>query len=500
MMTRFTTILVALVACLGAIAAMPAAGASAASGHPGLAAQRTGTIGQETAALGGPRTWHVLVGGQSKDQAIQAEGYYPHVITIDAGDTVVWTLNTKEIHSVTFAGTCEHTSCFPPSCLTINRDISPCGPHNYNGVTALDQSGRMVPQEYNWDTSFPRSGTTFSLRFTRPGANVYFDISVSGMRGVVIVHPAGTPYPFTQAQYSAQAQRQLRADLAAGARAASHARPLTVSAGPGPTHTYQVALGVTPPEKARVVLRPAAGSAAHGTAVLNEPGTGTSPNPGIAITVRLAGLAPGSVHAVQVLPGACGAPAPGFGFLFSQLFNPPAFTLHQVTAGPSGTATSTTVITQPPNPAGGPALLRIPSAGWFLNVAGGPAPDNDATSAACGNIVFHSASVMRDVPQNIHIHVGDTIVWTDNTSNEPHGVTFLAGQPLPPIPDWYMSPPTGNGIRYDGSTFFNSGLLYMADAGRGHTLTLTFTKAGTFPYVDVGDSVLEMQGAVTVAP
>jgi hypothetical protein len=31
-------------------------------------------------------------------------------------------------------------------------DISPCGPHNYNGVTALDQSGRMVPPQYNWDT------------------------------------------------------------------------------------------------------------------------------------------------------------------------------------------------------------------------------------------------------------------------------------------------------------------------------------------------------------
>jgi plastocyanin len=500
MMTRFTTILVALVAWLAAMAAVPAAGISAASGHAGLAAQRADTLGQETPAPGGPRTWHVLVGGQSKDQTIQAEGYYPHVITIDAGDTVAWTLNTKEIHGVTFAGTCEQTSCFPPSCLKINRDISPCGPHSYNGVTALDQSGRMVPPEYNWNPSFPRSGTRFSLRFTRPGANIYFDPSVSGMRGVVIVHPAGTPYPFTQAQYSAQAQQQLRSDLAAGARAASHAPPLTVSAGPGRTHTYHVALGASPPEKARAVLRPAAGSAAHGTAVLNEPGTGTSPNPGIAIKVRLAGLAPGSVHAVQVLPGACEAPAPGFGFLFSQLFNPPAFTLNQVTAGPGGTATSTTAITQPPNHTGGPALLRIPSAGWFINIAAGPAPDNDASSAACGNIVFHSASVMRDIPQNVHIHVGDTVVWTDNTSNEPHGVTFLAGQPLPPIPDWYFSSPTGNGIRYDGSTYFNSGLLYMADAGRGHTLALTLTKTGTFPYVDVGDFVLGTQGTVTVAP
>jgi plastocyanin len=499
-MTRFTTTLVALMASLGALVLVPATGASANSTQPRPAAHRPGGITQRTLATAGPRTWHVLVGGQSKDQAIQAEGYYPHVITIDAGDTVVWTLNTKEIHTVTFAGTCEHTSCIPPSCLTIMIDISPCGPHNYNGVSALDSSGRMVPPEYNWDTSFPHGGTTFSLTFTRPGANIYFDLSVSGMRGVVIVHPAGTPYPFTQAQYSRQARQQLRSDLAAGARARSNARPMRAAATPGRTHTYHVALGATPPEKARAVLGPAAGSAAHGSAVLNEPGVGTSPNPAIAVKIRLSRLAPGSVHAIQILPGACGAPAPTTGLQFSQLFNPPAFTLNNVTAGKGGTATSTTVITQPPNPAGGPALLRIPSSGWFINVAAGPTPDNAATSAACGNIVFHSASVMRDIPQNVHIHVGDTVVWTDNTSNELHGVTFLAGQPLPPIPDWYFSSPTGNGIRYDGSTFFNSGPLYPADAGRNHSLTLTFTKTGTFPYVDVGDFILGMQGSVIVAP
>jgi plastocyanin len=478
MMTRFTTALGALIALLGTLALVPATAA-----------------GADTA--GGPRTWHVLVGGQSHDQAVQAEGYYPHVITIDAGDTVVWTLNSPELHGVVFLGTCEHPSCIPPC---PNADVSPCGPHNYNGVTAVDQSGRMVSPVYNWDPSFPRSGTTFSLRFTRPGANVYFDPSVSGMRGVVIVHPAGTPYPFTQAQYSAQARQQLRADLAAGARAHGHAQPVTTSPGPGGTRTVHVAPGASPPEKARAVLSATAGSAAHGTAVLNEPGAGTSPNPGIAITVRLAGLAPGSVHAVQVLPGVCGAPAATTGIFFSQFFNPPAFTLNNVTAGPGGTATSTTVITQPPNFNGGPFLLRIPSSGWFINVAAGPAPDNDATSAACGNVVFHSAAVMRYFPQNIHIHVGDTVVWTNDTSNEAHAVVFLAGQPLPQLPEWFFSNPTGNGISYDGSTFFNSGQFYPADAGRTHSLTLTFTKTGTFPYVDVADFFMEMQGSVIVTP
>jgi plastocyanin len=185
--------------------------------------------------------------------------------------------------------------------------------------------------------------------------------------------------------------------------------------------------------------------------------------------------------------------------LFSQIFVPPTFTLNNLTAGPNGRATSTTVITAPPK-ISGPGQLGIPSSGWFINVAAGATPDNGVTSAACGNIVFRNASVIRYLPQNVHIHVGDTVVWTNDTLNEPHGVTFLAGQPLPQLPEWERSSPTANGGSYDGSTFFNSGLLYPASPGRPHSLALTFTKAGTFPYVDVGDLVLGMHGSVIVAP
>ena len=481
MKTRSTTALVAFMVLLFALALVP------------VNAARAGTPG-------GPRTWHVLVGGQSADQAVQAEGYYPHVITIDAGDTVTWTLNSPELHGVTFLGTCADTSCIPPDCFKVNPDISPCGPSSYDGIVAVAQSGRMVSPVYtNWDTSVPHGTTTYSLSFTRPGANVYFDPSVSGMRGVVIVHPAGTPYPFTQAQYSAQAQQQLRADLAAGARARSDAEQVAASAGPGGTGTYHVALGASPPETARLELRPAAGSAARGSALLADSGIGPSPHPSIAVTVKLSGLAPGSVHAAQILLGVCGAPAPATGIELSQVFVPPTFTLDNLTAGPDGTATSTTVITQRPV-FGGPGQLAIPSSGWFINIAASSTPDNGKTSVACGNVVYHSAAVMRYFPQRLRIHVGDTVVWASDTSNEPHAVTFLAGRPVPELPEWFLSSPTGNGVPYDGSSYFNSGLLYRADAGRPHSLTLTFTKAGTFPYVDVGDFFMGMQGSVIVTP
>src|ERR1700716_83735 len=211
-MPRFRSALVALITSLCALALLPVPPASASvlsSSHP--------------------RTWHVLVGGHSPDQAVQAEGYYPKVITIDVGDTVVWTLNTEEIHSVTFMGSCGDFSCFPPCVFEVNIDISPCGSTSYDGVSGLASSGRMVPAAYNWNSAYPHGGTTYSLTFTKSSANAYFALSISGMRGVVIVNPAGTPYPLTQAQYSAQARDQIRSDLDAGAKAREDFRPIATS-------------------------------------------------------------------------------------------------------------------------------------------------------------------------------------------------------------------------------------------------------------------------------
>lgn len=463
---------------------------------PASAAGISSVYAQSTSSA--PRTWHVLIGGQSQDQAIQAEGYYPRVITIDAGDTVVWTLNTDEDHSVTFVGTCADLSCIPPCALTVDFDISPCGSTTYDGVS-VSSSGRMVPAGYNWDNAFSHGGTTYGVTFTNPGVNVYFDLSVSGMRGVVIVHPAGTPYPFTQAQYTQQAQNQLQADLAVGTNARDNFQPVATSTNPDGTQLHHVALGTSPPERARVELGPVKGSDAEGSALLQGIGVGSSPMSAIAVKVALSGLQPGSVHAVQILLGVCGAPAPTTGFLFNTVFVPPTFTLNNVTAGPDGRGTSTTILTQPPN-SNGPGQLRIPSSGWFINVAAGSTPDNGATSEACGNVVFHNAAVMSYLPQNVHVRVGDTVLWANDTINEIHGVTFLAGQALPLIPDWFFSAPGGNPASYDGSSFLNSGPLYAADSGRTHSFAVTFTKTGTFSYVDVQYAILGMRGSVIVMP
>jgi plastocyanin len=77
-------------------------------------------------------------------------------------------------------------------------------------------------------------------------------------------------------------------------------------------------------------------------------------------------------------------------------------------------------------------------------------------------------------PGVITIDVGDSITWT---FNDTHTVTFLSGTPQP-VP---LSPQGGapaGGPTYDGTGYVNSGIV-----GPGTNFTLTFTKAGTFPYV-----------------
>ena len=168
---------------------------------PSAYAQRAGSSGSQT--------WHVSVGGQSPDGAVQGEAYYPHVITVDVGDTVVWTLSSGEPHTVTFFG----AGPIPPDCL-VASDFSPCPvplPSPYDG-TSFAGSGLMLPPGFNWDNSFPlpHGNDTFSLTFGNPGAYVYLSVVQAGMQGVVIVHPAGTPYPFTQQEYSVQARQQVQ--------------------------------------------------------------------------------------------------------------------------------------------------------------------------------------------------------------------------------------------------------------------------------------------------
>lgn len=115
---------------------------------------------------------------------------------------------------------------------------------------------------------------------------------------------------------------------------------------------------------------------------------------------------------------------------------------------------------------------------------------------------------MRFYPDSITVNEGDTILFK-LASMEPHTVTFVKpGDPVPQL----LIPEGGNSQRiifnpvaafpaggptYDGSTYVNSGQMAM-DPQSPQEFKLTFTKAGTYPYVCLFHQM--MKGKVTVQP
>lgn len=126
--------------------------------------------------------------------------------------------------------------------------------------------------------------------------------------------------------------------------------------------------------------------------------------------------------------------------------------------------------------------------------------------------VSRASSVMAYFPATLHIHLGDTVLWKQNT-HEIHTVTFLAGSDQPvllvPTPDGFTpagfminpqaafpsAPPSG---LYDGTTYANSGIM-STDPGNSTQFSLTFSKVGSYGYLCLVHGVM-MSGTIIVDP
>ena len=49
-----------------------------------------------------PRHWNVAAGAQSRDEAIQANAFLARDVWVDVGDSITWTVDSAEFHTVTF--------------------------------------------------------------------------------------------------------------------------------------------------------------------------------------------------------------------------------------------------------------------------------------------------------------------------------------------------------------------------------------------------------------
>lgn len=144
-----------------------------------------------------PKTWHVSVGIETKDHAIQGMSFLVPEIWINQGDTVVWTSHSGEIHTVTFLKPGQERPPFNPNDPTQTGRVggSHYEGHSYfNSGLLLGAPGGPLPQ-------------TYSLTFDVTGTFHYICLVHSMMNGVVHVRPSGTHYPFTQKQYDHQAKK-----------------------------------------------------------------------------------------------------------------------------------------------------------------------------------------------------------------------------------------------------------------------------------------------------
>jgi plastocyanin len=126
--------------------------------------------------------------------------------------------------------------------------------------------------------------------------------------------------------------------------------------------------------------------------------------------------------------------------------------------------------------------------------------------------VSRASSVMSYFPATLHIHVGDTVLWKQNT-HEIHTVTFLAGADQPvllvPTPNGFTPagfminplaafPIAPQGGIYASNTYANSGIM-STDPGNPTQFSLTFTQEGTFPYMCLVHGMM-MSGTIIVDP
>lgn len=176
-----------------------------------------------------PQHWRVLVAAQTHHGAIQTMPFYPAHLWIDQGDSVTWTANAAEIHTVTFLSSespCPQDSlcALPPGFNPGDPTMSiPHGGAVYDGssyyssgvlTTAKDGAMPLPP--------FVHVRNQYTLTFPStlaPGTYTYYCL-VHGkmMQGKIIVQAAGTPYPFTQKQYNQRDRAAIRSDFADGMR------------------------------------------------------------------------------------------------------------------------------------------------------------------------------------------------------------------------------------------------------------------------------------------
>jgi plastocyanin len=157
-------------------------------------------------ALQAQQNWNAAVSGQSKDMSRQAVAFLPSEIWIHAGDSITWTFNSGDVHTVSFLTVgqvypFDYTQGCPP--------ITPSG-MPFDGSSCVSSAPLTLGQ--NYEVIFPKAG------------NYEIVCLVHGqMFGTIHVLDLSLPLPHDQAFYDEQAKEQLKELLEDADRRQHHA-------------------------------------------------------------------------------------------------------------------------------------------------------------------------------------------------------------------------------------------------------------------------------------
>jgi plastocyanin len=162
--------------------------------------------------------WQASVGAQSKDKGHQALAFLPNEIWIHAGDSISWTFNADDIHTVTFLTDAQVRPPFPVGCPGFSASGA-----TFDGSTCVSAPPMIT-------------GGTFTVLFPTAGNYKLVCLVHEDMTGTVHVLDTSVPLPHEQSFYDKQAARQAQdllsaPDLLSGHLHGSSATAVTVGIG-----------------------------------------------------------------------------------------------------------------------------------------------------------------------------------------------------------------------------------------------------------------------------
>lgn len=150
------------------------------------------------------QNWHAKVGAETPSMGRQALAFLPNEIWIHAGDSVTWTFNSDEIHTVSFLVVGQIFPPFPVGCPGFS-----VGSATFDGSTCVT-TPPFVKGSPDFTVTFPSAGN-FKLQC----------LVHNTMNGVVHVLERSLALPHNQAFYDKEAAAEQRSLLTDNDRAPS---------------------------------------------------------------------------------------------------------------------------------------------------------------------------------------------------------------------------------------------------------------------------------------